>query len=147
MFSAIEALVKKNGKKDWNLINEILGEDLVKELFGTKKQSNAGLRHRLVHGEYFGNQDQGKNYLELVHNKVIGYFNTKIFPESLIHENITRPQRHFFGNKEECNIFIKIKDRSKSFELKDLLKDFTDNGFRTPEKYEYVPDDELNSTY
>ena len=73
MFSAIEALVKKNGQKDWNLISEMLGADLVKELFGTKEQSNTGLRHRLVHGEYFGNQDNGKNYLELVHNKVIKY--------------------------------------------------------------------------
>jgi len=105
MFSAIEALVKKNGQKDWNLINKILGEDLVKELFGTRKQSNIGLRHRLVHGEYFGNQDQGKNYLELVHNKVIIYFNSKIFLESLIHENVTHPQRHFFGNKQECKTF------------------------------------------
>ena len=147
MFSAIEALVKRNGQKDWNLINEILGEDLVKELFGTKEKSNTGLRHRLVHGEYFGNQDNGKNYLELIHNKVINYFNTKIFSEALIHENVTHPQRHFFGNKKECRTFVKLKDKSNLFSLKDLLKDFTDNGFRTPKKYEHVFDNKLSTTY
>lgn len=147
MFSAIEALVKRNGKKDWNLINEILGEGLVKELFGTKEQSNIGLRHRLVHGEYFGNRDQGKNYLELVHNTVIAYFNKKIFSESLIHENVTHPQRHFWGNKEECKTFVRVKDDSNSFDIKDLLKDFSDNGFRTPAKYEHVFDNKLNTTY
>lgn len=146
MFSAIEALVKKNGQKDWNLINEILGANLVEELFGTREKSNTGLRHRLVHGEYFGNQDNGKNYLELVHNKVIKYFNDKIFKESLIHENVTHPQRHFFGNKQECKIFVKIKN-GNDFYLKDLLKDFVDSGFRTPEKYEHIFDDILNTTY
>jgi hypothetical protein len=147
MFSAIEALVKKNGQKDWNLINEILGKDLVRELFGTKKQSKTGLRHRLVHGEYFSNQDRDKNYLELVHNKVIGYFNTKIFTESLIDEYVIEPQRHFFGNKSECNLFVKLKDGSNCFSLKDLLKDFNGSGFRTPDKYESAFGKELNTTY
>lgn len=144
MFSAIEALVKKNGQKDWNLINEILGEDLVKELFG---QSNTGLRHRLVHGEYFSNQDHGKNYLELVHNKVIDYFNSKIFSESLIDKNITHPQRHFFGNKQECKVFVKIKTSNQSFNLKDLLKDFGEKEFYKSEKYEYASGDNLNAIY
>ena len=147
MFSAIEALVKKNGQKDWDLTNEILGKDLVEELFGTKGQSNTGLRHRLVHGEYFGNQDQGKNYLEFIHNKVIGYFNAKIFSESLIHENVINPQRHPFGNKKGCKTFVKIKDSNNSFNLKDLVKDFNNNEFRTSEKYEDVFDEKLDSTY
>ncbi len=152
MFSAIEALTKKNGQKDWNLINEILGADLVKELFGTKKHPNTGLRHRLVHGEYFSNQDKGKNYLELVHNKVIKYFNDKIFKESLIRENITHPQRHFFGNKKECKIFVKVKINECVFSLKDLLQEFSDDEFHASEKYEHVPDEyasdnKLSSTY
>jgi len=147
MFSAIEALVKKKGQKNWELINEILGIELVKELFGTKEQPNTGLRHRLVHGEYFGNQGNGKNYLDLVHNKVIKYFNDKIFKESLIHENVAHPQRHFFGNKQECKTFVKIKIEEHNFSLKDLLQDFNDNGFRTPEKYEHVFDNALNTTY
>jgi len=147
MFSAIEAFVKKNGQKDWNLINKILGVDLVKNLFGTKKQPNTGLRHRLVHGEYFNVGDHSKNYLELVHNKVISYFNTKILSESLISENIVHPQRHFFGNKQQGNFFLKHKDGSKSFNLKNLLNNFTDGQFHTDGKYEIVFNQQLNTTY
>lgn len=147
MFSAIESMVKRSGKKDWTLINNVLGEDLVKELFGTKERPDNGLRHRLVHGEYFGNQDQGKNYLEIIHNKIISYFNTKVFSKSLIQEGVVHPQRHFFGNKQECRAFVKIKDGSNIFSLKDLLSDFSDNGFRNPNKYEHVYDDSLTKTY
>lgn len=147
MFSAIESLVKRDGKKDWTLVNKVLGEDLVKEIFGTKEQSNTGLRHRLVHGEYFGAQDNGKNYLELIHKKVVSYFNTSIFTKSLIQEEVVHPQRHFFGNKQECRSFVKIKDGSNTFSLRDLLSDFSDNGFRNPEKYEHVFDDKLSTTY
>ena len=147
MFSAIEALVKKNGQKNWELINEILETDLVKELFGTKEQPNTGLRHRLVHGEYFGNQDNGKNYLDLIHNKVIKYFNDKIFEGSLIHEKVTHPQRHFFGNKQECKFFVKIKTKKYDFRLKDLLQDFDDNEFNTSKKYEHASENESNTIY
>ncbi|KKQ95678.1 MAG: hypothetical protein UT20_C0024G0007 [Candidatus Levybacteria bacterium GW2011_GWA1_39_11] len=147
MFSAIEALVKRNGNKDWTLINKILGKDLVEELFGTKEQSNTGLRHRLVHGEYFGNQDNGKNYLELIHNKVVHYFNTNIFSKSLLQEGVTHPQRHFFGNKREGRWFVKRKDGISSFSLKDLLSDFNENGFRTPKSYEIVFNKNLSTTY
>lgn len=147
MFSAIEALVKNNGQKNWGLINKIFGTELVKELFGTKEQSNTGLRHRLVHGEYFGNQDNGKDYLNLVHNKVIKYFNDKVFKELLIYENVNNPQRHFFGNKQECKTFVKIKTEERNFSLKDLLQYFNDNEFNTQKKYECVFDDSLNTTY
>lgn len=147
MFSAIEILVKRNKHKDWDLTNKILGEDLVVDLFGTKEKSNTGLRHRLVHGEYFGEEDHDKNYLEKVHNKVISYFNTEIFNEKLIHENVVRPQRNFFGNKEQGNFFLKQKDGGKMFNLKDLLKDFNDNGFRKPENYKFAYDNNLNTTY
>lgn len=147
MFSAIEAMVKKDGKKDWNLIKEILGDDLVEDLFGTPESPSTGLRHRLVHGEYFNQEDHGKNYLELVHRKVIKYFNEKIFKENIINEEVVHPQRHFFGNKQECKTFVKIKDGSNNFSLKDLLNDFNDNGFRSPEKYEHIFDDNLSKTY
>jgi hypothetical protein len=147
MFSAIEALVKKDGKKDWNLINTILGENLTKELFGTRKNSSVGLRHRLVHGEYFNVGDQGKDYLDLVHKKLMTYFNKSIFKEDLVHEDVTHPQRHFFGNKEECRVFIKLKNGSKAFNFKDLIGDFNENGFRNPEKYEHVFDEKLNTSF
>jgi len=147
IFSAIEALVKKNGNKDWILINEILGKDLVGELFGTKEKPNTGLRHRLVHGEYFSNQDSGKNYLEIIHNKILNYFNTKILSGPHITENVVHPQRHFFGNKEEGRWFIKRKDGGTSFSLKDIMIDFNKNGFRTSENYEIVFDKNLSATY
>lgn len=147
MFSAIEALVKKNGQKDWNLINEILGEDLVKDLFGTKEDSSSGLRHRLVHGEYFDGNDHSKNYLELVHKKVISHFNKKIFSKPLISEDVVHPQRHFFGNKRGGNFFLSRKDRSKSFYLKDLLNNFTDGKFSTEGEYEIVPGEQLSISY
>jgi len=150
MFSAIEALVKKNGQKDWDLTNEILGTDLTNELFGTRERPNTGLRHRLVHGEYFGNQDYGKDYLDRVHNQVIRFFNKKIFNESLIRENVINPQRHFFGNKEECRFFVKNKTDKKLFSLKDLLQHFNDNEFPPfdgSKRYECVPDNGLSTTY
>jgi len=147
MFSAIESLVKKDGQKDWTLINDVLGEELVSKLFGTKERPNTGLRHRLVHGEYLGNQDNGENYLELIHNKVISYFNNKILSKSLMQENIVHPQRHFFGNKKEGRWFVKRKDGNNSFSLKDLLSDFNKNGFQTPENYEFVFDKNLSATY
>lgn len=147
MFSAIEAFVKKNGNKDWTLINEILGKELVEELFGTKEVPNTGLRHRLVHGEYFSNQDNGKNYLELIHIEILKYFNTKIFSKPFISENVVHPQRHFFGNKQEGRWFIKRKNGDSTFSLKDLMNDFTENGFRTPANYEIVFDENLSATY
>ena len=100
-----------------------------------------------MHGEYFNNRDNGKNYLDIIHNRVIKYFNEKIFKEPLIHENVTHPQRHFFGNKQECKTFIKIKTDKKLFSLKDLLQDFNNNGFCAPEKYEHIFDKNLNKKY
>lgn len=125
MFSAIEALVKKSkGKKDWILINNILGEVLTKELF---EDNNNGLRHRLVHGEYFGDQDKGKNYLELIHKKVIGYFNREVFSEILIAEEVVEPQRHLWGNKGEAGLFVKRIDGGNLFSIKELLEDCNKN--------------------
>jgi hypothetical protein len=147
MFSAIEALVKKNGQKDWKLIDKILGADLVTDLFGTKEQSNTGLRHRLVHGEYFDNQDSEKNYLELVHGKIIKYFNNTVFHEVLLNEDVVHPQRHFFGNKKEYRMFVKRNTSSKSFSLKDMMADFDTSGFRTSSEYQIEFNDKLNSTY
>ena len=147
MFSAIEALVKKDGQKDWVLITNILGEELVKELFGTKEQSNSGLRHRLVHGEYFGIQDNGKNYLELIHKKIMTHFNAKVFSKHLLQEDVVNPQRHPFGNKHGGRCIVKRKDGVDLFPLKDLLDDFDEHGFGTPERYEHVFDNSITQGY
>jgi hypothetical protein len=147
MFSAIEALVKNGKKKDWQLIESILGQPLVSDLFGTKEKSNTGLRHRLVHGEYFGTEDIGKDYLDLVHKKIIHYFNDIIFSEKLLNEDVVRPQRHFFGNKEECKSFVKPINVTRTLTLKELIKDFDENGFRNPKNYEHVDGQELDKSY
>lgn len=148
MFSAIEALVKKIGGKNWkNLRRKMLGASLDKNLF---EKNNRGLRHRLVHGEYFGGQDDGKNYLELVHNKVIKYFNDKIFQESLIYESQIPPQnphRHFFGDKSGYIFFLKTKTDEHAFNLKDLLDDFPNIKSFASEKYEHEPSINVEPTY
>jgi hypothetical protein len=130
MFSAIEALVKKDGKKDWQKIELILGKELTVDLFGTKKNPDTGLRHRLVHGEYFDSADSTKNYLDLVHKKIIHYFNGSIFSEKILNEDVVNPQRHFFGNKEECKSFVKSVDNIHNLTLKDIVKDLDDNDIR-----------------
>ena len=147
MFSALEALAKKRDKnifkKPIDLYSEILGSDLAFEIFS----DGNGLRNRLVHGEYFRNEDNGKDYLKNVHDKVISYFNNKILIESLIQENIVHPQRHFFGNKEYGNFSLKCQDGSQSFSLKDLLQDFGNDWAHNLKKYEQVFDKDFNTTY
>ena len=105
------------------------------------------MRHRLTHGEYFGAEHNGKNYLELIHKKILAYFNKKIFSKPYLQEDVVHPQRHFFGNKQGGRYVIQRKDGIKTFSLKDLLEDFNENGFRTPEKYQHVYDNELVKTY
>lgn len=147
MFSALEAYARNRDKKifraSMDLYSEILGIDLALEIFG----EGNGLRNRLVHGEYFKEENNHKNYLEIIHNKVISYFNDKIFKEKLIHENVVKPQRNFFGNKEQGNFFLKRNDGGKIFNLKDLLKDFNDLGYRKPDNYTHIFDDSLNTMY
>jgi hypothetical protein len=143
MFSAIEALVKKNGKKDWQLLEQILGKQLKVDLFG---QSNTGLRHRLVHGEYFNAGDSGNNYLDLVHKKIITYFNDAIFGRKLLDEDVVQPQRHFFGNRQECKTFIK-SNGTAGLTLKEVLSDFNENDINKLKHYAHVSDDLVTSAY
>lgn len=142
MCSAIEALARKKGVDKYALRKEILGEELDTKIFAKTE----GLRNRLAHGDYFSAKDS-ENYLDAIHKKIVAYFNAKIFSEELITENVKNPQRHIFGNKQELRIFVKVKDGSNTFSLKDLLQDYSDNRFAHPEKYESVWDDGLSSTY
>lgn len=137
MFFAINVLTKQETKQLENeLKDRILGIELRKKLFEQRK----GLRHRLVHGEHLSTQDT-EDYVKRIHDKVINYFNTNIFSETLIHENIVCPQRHFFGNKQEDTFFVKRKDKNSPFSLKTLLQDYTiHNGFSPSAKYEEVSD-------
>ena len=149
MFSAIEALAKslaknKNKKDKYNIIEKILGKKLKKAIYNS---NNKGLRHRLVHGEYFNNpQDSSKNYVDLIHNKILKYFNNNFFSEPFLHK-ITRPQRNPFGNKKELKLFFKRKDNKKYFILKELLEDFNKNGYENLKNYEYIPSKNIENYY
>lgn len=149
MLSAVEALVRtgKRKKKDWKKMKEILGIDLVEDLFGTKENSTRGLRHRLIHGEYFDEGDWKKDYFEMVHRKVITYFNDKIFKEKLISENVRFPQRHPYGNKRESRFFIEAIVPRTKFGLKNVLRDASQNGIREMKKYRFVPSSVLAENY
>jgi hypothetical protein len=151
MFSAIEALVKirtgpATGQKDWARLEQILGADLKMELWGEIGASAGAVRHRLVHGEYFRHEDMTKNYVELVHRKIVIYFNDVIFHEALIDDNVVNPQRHLFGNKEGWRGFLKADDRVQ-LNLKDVLADASSNGFENMEHYETVYDAALTGNY
>jgi len=143
MFSALEALAKKRDKgkfqKPINLYTYILGKRLANKIF----TQTVGLRHRLVHGEYLSpKQDGKKNYLDLIHKKVISFFNKKILSKPLLSEDVVNPQRHFYGGKSEWHRFVKRVDNGTNFELKNLLGEVTNDpmiaGFRDNTEYELV---------
>lgn len=145
MFSAIEALAKqlvkqnkqKEGRKSKeDFEKEILGDNLYKECF----EPTTGLRHRLAHGDYFQPNDVAQNYVEIVHKKVINYFNENIFKEILIEEEVNDPQRHILrGQILESGYFIRNKTNSKKFSLKEVLEEAEiSEFFANSQKYEYI---------
>jgi hypothetical protein len=147
MFSALEALFKSGTGKQtkdeyYTKIERVLGPDLKTELYGTKDNPNAGLRQRLVHGEYLS-ADDTSNYVELIHKRLISYFNDYVFKEKLIEENVVNPQRHFFGNTLRATFFIRAKE-GKNLNLKDVLSEKDINNL---ENYESVYDDTLSANY
>lgn len=151
MLSAIEALVKirngpATGQKDWAKLEQILGVELKKELWGERGDSENALRHRLVHGEYFRPEDSERNYVDLVHKKMIAYFNNVIFREELIDDNVVNPQRHLFGNRKEWSGFLKADDRAQ-LNLRDALADVDSNDINNMKRYETVYDAELTGNY
>jgi hypothetical protein len=138
MFSAIEALVKKDDKIDWELREKILGKKLSKTLFGQKRNSRLALRNRLVHGEYFSEEDG--DYFQLIHNKIIKYFNDYIFQDSLLYENVKSPQRNFYGNKQFWEGFIRKTNGEKKFNLIDLLNHYKNKKTFKSDVYELALD-------
>jgi len=62
---------RKYKEKFYQKIEEIIGPELKKDLWGTKEDPNSGLRQRLVHGDYLGQDDVEKNYVELLHKRII----------------------------------------------------------------------------
>ncbi len=147
MFSAIEALAKNRDKETFkkpvDLYLEILGKELTVELFSDGK----GLRNRLIHGDYFKKEDNGKDYLKTIHDKIVYYFNNKLLSKQLIQKDIVRPQRHFFGNKEVGDFFLKCKGENHLYTLKGILEDFNGEWAYDLKNYEQVDAKGLNNTY
>jgi len=147
MCSAIECLTRTGRrKKDWARIERILGKELKEELFGTQENSDSGLRHRLTHGEYLGPGDSGTNYVELIHKRMMAYFNEHVLGAPSLDLEVVAPQRHFWGNFEGADLFIKRK-RPGTLSLKGVLEDFEKNGVDHLSDHELLHDDSLYATY
>lgn len=143
MFSALEALVKKpNGDKDFAMLEDILGTELKEKTF----TQQTGLRHRLIHGEYFDPADGGRNYVEEVHRKVVAYFNKLMGGGDVISEDTVHPQRHFYDNKFIGQFFITPIDPTTPLRLREVVTDFEENDHHAT-KYEYVWDAALIDDY
>lgn len=121
--SALEALAKspinakgKSGKYDFFV--SILGQDLKDKMW---ENNDKGIRHRLIHGEYFNaDRDKNNDYLGEAYKKVIDYFNSQILGENLI-RGVINPQRHPDGNMRVGKYFLKRKKESPPFVLKSLM--------------------------
>jgi hypothetical protein len=127
MCSALEALHKSRlpqlSKTQFR--KTILGEELEKMIF---QDNDRGIRQRLTHGEYFDENTDTHNYVQLIYNKIVEYFNDNIFEEALI-RTVTNPQRHPDQNKEGGYYWLKRTEESPEFDLRDIVnncdKDFT----------------------
>ncbi len=144
MFAALEALIiKPDGTKDYALRLNILGRELKDQIFAQK----TGLRHRLVHGEYFSDKDT-ENFVEIIHKKVIKYFNDVIFKEKLIGEDVVHPQRNFAENAQQMRCWIRVKDSERwPLELKKVLEDCEAGQNHFPNNYDGVHDDAIVENY
>lgn len=149
MLLALEALAKKSKYKvDYAKLELILGKELKEHLWGTKEQSDDALRNRLIHGEYLQVTDGEKDYLLLIHNRVMTYFNDSIFGEKLLQENVTDPQRHPMSNRSQASGFIKAIGGAP-LNLVDVMHDLekNENNINNLENYECVIDDGISEKY
>jgi hypothetical protein len=148
MASAVEALVKKpNNSKDFDLRKRILGETLDAKLFAQR----TGLRQRLSHGEYLEDPlDGDTNYVNEIHKRIIVYFNTEIFKESLLSEDVVDPQRNFTGNVSVGRFYLKSTTPGASLDLRSVVGAFDearkndDSLMLDKYGYEYVFDNEAD---
>lgn len=137
---------KKYKEKFYQKIEEIIGPELKKDLWGTKEDPKSGLRQRLVHGDYLVQDDVEMNYVELVHKRIVEYFNEFIFKKNLLEEDVVDPQRHVWGNKEGYGNYIRAKENN-SLDLKEALSDLERNGIDNLVDYEWVDNAILVENY
>lgn len=144
MFAALEALTRDmEGNKDIELQEAILGKELSDRIYAPR----TGLRHRLSHGSYFSTNDK-ENYVELIHKRVISYFNEAIINEKLLGEGIIGPQRHFYSNDHLLRIFIRQEHDEWTLDLKKVLENCTYNdNDHFPKEYAPVHDKDITDKF
>jgi hypothetical protein len=147
MCAAIECLTRTGHRdRDWDKVRRILGSELTEDLYGTIGDSSRGLRNRLAHGEYFGASHSGKDYVELIHRKIMAYFNDHILQEQLLSLDIVSPQRHIVGTLEGGSWFIKSRT-GDDLTLKNVVADFEEHDVNGLERHEIVYDASLPRSY
>ena len=139
MFGAIDSFATRGQRRQKR--TEILGDELTTEIYA----EGTGLRNRLTHGEYL-NANDGKNYVELVHKKVLQYFNQSVLGKDILELNVVGPQRHFTENYEGMLIFVKQKDDEHLLHLRKLVED-VEQGDGHPKAYEIIFDNSLTTHY
>lgn len=128
MFGAIDSLAKNGDRKQARI--DVLGEDLSNEIY----KSGTGLRHIITHGDSLTNNN-GKNYVEIIHKKILSYFNETIISDSSpkINLDIVEPQRQPFANYRVSRFFIEQKiDRNIDIYtmIEDLATNFESNDYK-----------------
>ncbi|WP_342347072.1 hypothetical protein [uncultured Nitrospira sp.] len=137
---------KKYKEKFYQKIEEIIGLELKQDLWGTKVDPNSGLRQRLVHGDYLGQDDVEKNYADLLHKRIIKYFNETILKEKLLEEDVVDPLRNILGHKEAYQNYIRSKG-NKSLDLREVLSELEKVGINYLEDYEWMDNTKLTENY
>ena len=120
MFGAIDSFATRGQRRQKRI--EILGDELTDEIYA----KDTGLRNRLTHGEYLNDSD-GKNYVELVHKKVLEHFNQSILKRDILELNVVGPQRHFDDNYEGMRVFVRQSGGGPHLSLRNLINDIEGN--------------------
>lgn len=82
--------------------------------------------------------------MELLHRRIVAYFNEVIFKEKLIDENVINPLRHPFGNRGLGQSFLRAEENAK-FTLTRVIADMDSNyNFK---HYQRVVDQQLWNNY
>lgn len=143
MFAALEILFQRASRTADEFYAEIevfFGPGLKRELYGTREdRGRSGLRQRLVHGDYLSESDT-KNYVLVIHQHIVRYFNNGVLRESPINEHIVAPQRHPYGNMDWWEGFIR-SETAAPLRLKPVLEAF-DADENNPAGYDIVPPDD-----
>ncbi len=143
IFSALEALAKKQPCKKHIFLEGVLGKDLHDQIYARK----VGLRHRLSHGEYLTFDDTKEDYVKRIWKKVMDYFNTNIFRQTLLNMDIVDPMRTLGGNYVSGGRFLRPKSAGAPLALKILLESCKNSENNVPDDYEWVVDNEATDTF